>query len=451
MRFVPARASKLLFIVALQVVVALSCTIVLPDELVQLKPTPIPTLVLPTAAPTVPPPSPTPAPSVAQVEWLESLSPAEIDQLLASFLPADNQVPAKYAVHIYQIRFQTLDENDRLIEARANLYFPRVETPTVFPVFVYGSGTTGIGHDCATLDERFPERNWGNYRSHMLSYAAQGFITILPNWQGFDDPNRTHPYFVAELEGRVMLDAARAVYSFFEHPPETILAQPAPAVFLGGYSQGGHGAFAADHLASDYAPELPIKGIIGHATSPDVEGLMYDSPRYSPYVVYAFRAFYGGEVVNPEDVFLPNWLTTFESDVTSKCIDEVLRHYSDNPAQMYTPEFLDALYNDRLAETFPAFKDKLDANNNRQTVDTAVPAIILHGEADPIVKPQTNQRFVIQMCNKGKNVIYYRYPDVNHFDTRQHGFVDTLAWMQSVLDGNTPVSGCSDFFTSFFK
>ena len=29
----------------------------------------------------------------------------------------------------------------------------------------------------------------------------------------------THPYFVSELEGRVMLDAARAVYAFFEEPP----------------------------------------------------------------------------------------------------------------------------------------------------------------------------------------------------------------------------------------
>ena len=65
----------------------------------------------------------------------------------------------------------------------------------------------------------------------MLSYATQGYIAVLANWQGFDDPNQTHPYFVAELEGYVMLDVTRAVYDFFANlPAEDILARPAQAV-----------------------------------------------------------------------------------------------------------------------------------------------------------------------------------------------------------------------------
>ena len=292
----------------------------------------LPTLILhtPTPLPTTPMPTPLPAVTTGTVvqemtEKRETLSIGEIDNLLVSFLPAHTR-PSQYPVDTYRIWFRTRNEDDVLIQVQADVRFPRVEVDVEeFPVFVYGPGTTGIATKCAPLDEQARGCNWGDYRSHLLSYATQGYITIIANWQGFDDPDRTHPYFVAELEGRVMLDAARAVYDFFEHPPsDDILARPSPAIFLGGYSQGGHGAFSADMMAADYAPELDIKGIIGHATAPDVEGLMYDSPRYTPYIVYAYRDFYGEQIISFQDVLLPNWISTFEQDVTSLCIDDAL-------------------------------------------------------------------------------------------------------------------------------
>ncbi len=248
-----------------------------------------------------------------------------------------------------------------------------------------------------------------------------------------------------------MLDAARAVYNFFGNPvvAERIMARPSGAIFLGGYSQGGHGAFSADYVALGYAPELPIRGVIGHAMSPDVEGLMIDSPRYSPYIVYAYRDFYGATVIDPADVFLPRWLSTFEADVLSKCIDEAYVYYSDRPAEMYTPGFMDALYHDRLGDVSSLFNGWLDYNNNDRRINPAVPALVLHGEIDPIVTPSTNRRFVTEMCEKGKNVTYHLYPGANHFTTRQHGFLDTLRWMQSILAGDIPESGCSEFLARY--
>jgi hypothetical protein len=240
-----------------------------------------------------------------------------------------------------------------------------------------------------------------------------------------------------------MLDAARAVYDFFEEPPaKDILARPDKAIFLGGYSQGGHGAFSAGRIASSYAPELEIKGLVGHAMSPDVEGLMYDSPRYSPYIIYAYRDFYGSEIVDPAEVFLPKWLPTFQDDVTTKCIDEVFEHYSNDPARMYTPRFRDALYNDRLADEFPLLKARLDANDSNQKAYPSVPLILLHGAADPIVRVRTIEEFVSYLCGEEKNVTYNLYPRVNHFQTRQYSFLDTLMWMEYILDGNTPTSNC---------
>ncbi len=411
-----------------------------------LTPTPLPPTPTEAPTPTITP-LPTPPPGTVVKEMTrkhETLPLESVDPVVAEFLYGRNRVPAKYAVDTYRIWFRTRDAADQVVAVQADIRFPRVEAAQSFPLFIYGAGTTGVGTECAALNEHFAGREWGNYRPHMTSYAAQGYIAVLANWQGFDDWERTHPYFVAELEGRVMLDAADAVYDFFAQPPaKDILARPSDAIFLGGYSQGGHGAFAAARMASSYAPELQIKGVIGHAMSPDVEGLMSDSPRYSPYIVYAYRDAYGAETIDPALVFQPHWLETFDQDVTSKCIDEVFSYYSNDPARLYTSEFRQALYNGRLAERYPAFKAQLDANDSNDKAYPSVPVLLLHGGADPIVKPRTIQSFVSNLCSQGLNVTYNLYPGIDHFQSRQCSFLDTLTWMDDILAGNTPTSSCS--------
>lgn len=432
------------------VLVQLACVVETAAPPPDAPPTP-PSVILEAPTPTTILPTPTPilSANVTHVQFVESLTKEEIEGILRDYLPSGQRIPAQYDVDTYRIRFQTFDENNELVETRADIRFPRVNSARGFPVFAYGSGTTGIGNGCATLDEPYPDRNWGNYRAHMLGYATQGYITVLPNWQGFDIEDRTHPYFILELEGRTILDAVRAVYKFFDNPPAVdILAQPTPAVFLGGYSQGGHGAFAGNVMASTYAPELNIKGIIGHAAAPNVEGLMYDSPPYTAFIIYAYREYYGEDIIRPEQVFQPRWLANFEGDAKRNCIDNIFRYYGSNPQIIYTQQFYDALYSQRLEVFYPQFKQKLLQNYSGFSVEPNVPAVILHGEQDNIVSTRVMDQYVAKMCNAGKNVTYNLYPDANHYTTRQTSFVDTLTWMQNILVGNTPESSCSTFFSN---
>ena len=411
--------------------------------------TPLPTtepIPVPTAAPTqavAVAPATVRGGVISNALYMDTVTAAQITELSAKFYPAANLLSAQYDVDRYQIYFQTVDESDQVVAVRAEIFFPRVSQWSAFPIFVYGSGTTGIGGTCAPLDEWTRGRNWGNYRTHMLSYAAQGYIAVLPLWQGYDDVARTHPYFVARLEGYLMLDAARAVYNFFAAglSPD-ILAQPLDAIFFSGYSQGGHGAFAADQFAPWYAPELPIRGVIGHATAPSVEALLRERPPLAPYIVYAYSTYYGPYVIAPENVFLPHWLPTFTQDVTGKCVDEVYQYYPQEPTQLYRPEFLDALYGGQLEESFTAFKQVLDLNFVGASVNAGTPALLLHGATDTIVTAQTNEAFMAHICGLGKRVTYYLYPGVDHFTTRQHSFVDTLSWMQAILNGGIPRSDC---------
>lgn len=416
----------------------LSATPTAPPEAPALAPTATLAPVAPIAVPV-----PVHGGTVSNALYMDTVPAAQIDQLNAQFYPDSNQVPARYDIDRYQIYFQTLNESDQVVSVRAEIFFPRVSQWAAFPLFVYGSGTTGIGHSCAPLDEWTRGRNWGNYRTHMLSYASQGYIAVLPLWQGYDNENGTHPYFVARLEGYLMLDAARAVYNFFSTPPSAdILTQPLDAIFFAGYSQGGHGAFAADQFAPWYAPELPVRGVIGHATAPNVEALLRERPALAPYIVYAYGNYYGSYVIAPESVFLPRWLPTFAQDTTTKCVDEVYQYYPPDPTQLYRPEFLNALYGGQWDGDFAAFKQVLDLNYVGASINAGTPALLLHGANDPVVTPQTNEAFLSHICGLGKRVTYHLYSNVDHFATRQHSFVDTLQWMQEVLNGSVPRVDC---------
>lgn len=389
---------------------------------------------------------------VKETEFATTISVDTINQLQAKFYPDNNQTPAQFAVDRFKLRFKSRNELGHWVSIRAEIFVPKIDAPAEFPLFVYGAGTTGINNLCAPLDEDSRGRNWGHYQVHLLSYAAQGFITVLPHWQGYDDQTRKHNYFIAGLEASIMLDAARATYELFnKNLLANVSARPAPAVFFGGYSQGGHGAFAALDMASQYAPELPIKGIVGHATAPSVEALLRERPPLAPYIVYAYLNYYGGDVINPEAVFLPDWLPTFYTDASTKCVDEAYEYYPADPNLLYRPEFFEALYSDRLAETFPTFKQALELNYVGGSPDTRVPVALFHGEADTIVSPETHDRFVARLCNLGQNVSYKLYPQANHFQTRQVSFIDSVTWMRNILNGQLPESQCSAFFTSKFE
>jgi acetyl esterase/lipase len=348
-----------------------------------------------------------------------------------------------YPVDVYRLVYQTLDRDGQLVDLEADLFIPYVDSGTSFPILVHAAGTTGIGDGCAPLDERPEERNWGNYRLHSLAYAAQGYVVILPNGLGFDDPERIHPYFVAELQAHVLLDAARAAYDFARGLVAVdVLAEPAQAVFFMGYSSGGHAVFAARDWAETYAPELAVMGVIGFGPTTHVETLMKEDPIFSPYTVYAYRNFYGDEIVDVEDVFLPNWVDGFESDVLTKCVDDIFMFYSRSPRDMYSPEFREILFGDRLRQEYPRFAEALSANSAGLRGGSRIPVLILQGTGDTVVTPDSQRRFKDQLCANGGSVTYLEYSAIAHVNVRWTSFGDVLLWMQRIGEGDVPENDC---------
>jgi pimeloyl-ACP methyl ester carboxylesterase len=169
---------------------------------------------------------------------------------------------------------------------------------------------------------------------------------------------------------------------------------------------------------------------------------MREDAVFSPYIVYAYRDFYGDEVIDPADVFLPQWIPSFEADVLSKCVDDVFVYYARSARSMYTTEFRDILYGGQLAEAFPLFADRLAENYAGARGGRHIPVLILQGTADTVVTPPSQEAFMAEICAMGGSVTYLEYPAVPHMSIRWQSFGDTLSWLANIVAGGVPRSDC---------
>lgn len=380
-----------------------------------------------------------------------------------------------YPVDVYWIHFRSSDYDGSPATARAQLFIPHLlkesaerphlaqpdtgeadtgeehaEQPAAnehasLPIMTFGAGTTGIAERCAPILE-IPEVNrWGSYHANMLAYAATGFIVIFPEYIGFGDPDTPQRYFSKLAEAYVLLDSVRAVYNVFDNPDrkDFYRLSPAETVFAAGYSQGGHAAHAAADLRPEYAPELPLTGLVGFAQTNNVATLMREMAYYAPYIIYTYAEMYGYDEIDPADYLQQEWLPTLEEDMYRFCVEEFQFYYPRKGKDLYTPEFNAALEEDRLHEAFPAMAKRLDENMTGLS-GHGLPALVLQGENDIIITTPEQTRFVKQLCAAGSAVTYEKIPGARHRDVRPAGFQASVEWMRAVAGGEKPSQACAD-------
>lgn len=371
----------------------------------------------------------------------KTYSTGEINRLIKGLYGAYDHLPAQHEVDHYTVTFNTTDEKGVLLTVKGQIYVPKTSGEQSYPVYVFGAGTTGLDDKCAPSKEISSIDNWGDYNAHMLSYAAQGYIVFFPDYEGFNDLARMHHYFNSELEAKVMLDAARATFDFFTEVDSPVT--PEEAVFMAGYSQGGHAAFAAKDFHEQYAPEVPLKGVIGYASANDVIALLQENPSLAPYLVVAYQDFYGKEAVDFTKILSTRWLDTLQIDAVSKCISEASKYFDNTPENMYTSDFQEALYNDfEGTHEFEEFERVLRLNNTGYN-QSSVPMLMLQGSADPITSQESAEEFIDKACQNKNKLRYMLYDNVHHYQTRQVSYMDTLEWMESVRTGEEVQNECT--------
>lgn len=344
------------------------------------------------------------------------------------------------AVDLWMVRFTTTRFDGEVVVVTARAFTPVDPPRGAAPVLVYGSGTTGVSDACAPSREYERATPLGYYRELLAPYAGQGFATIFPDYLGFEDPERPQAYFHADSEAHVLLDAARAMHELYARAGG--LGELRAETFFGGYSQGGHAAFAVADQHRTYAPDVQVTGVMGFAATTDVEALLATAAYYAPFVLLSYRSIYG-DTIDPAQVLAPRFLPNLEGEAGFFCVDRAQQVYTLDGAGTYTPAFHEALQAGDPASVAPEFALALAMNETGLT-GHGLPALVVQGGRDVIVLDATQERFVEALCAAGSPVTYVNFASARHRDTRPAGFSASVEWMWALADGAAPRSTCAN-------
>lgn len=373
------------------------------------------------------------------VELVETLSPAAVDRIVKGLFEELKMPAAAFPVDCYTLRFQSLYPDGSPAPATAQLFVPRNPAEELPAVYLFAPGTTGLVNNCRPSREHIAGIRWGLYRSHVLAFAGQGFLGVLPDYLGFADPGRLQPYMSALAEGRLVLDAVRAARRFLERSTGGGLPRGRPPVFAAGFSQGGHAAFAAADLQRAYAPEARLTGIIGYGPSTDLEALFREFPVAAPMAVYTFSKLYGSERFDPALILGRRWAASLERDVTRQCVGGMQQYYPWSARELFTTAFSEALFARKLEQSYPEIHRILRENSTGLSRHR-VPSLILQGTDDVVVSLASQEQFARRLCQAGNAVRFVVYK--GRHDTRQVGFWEVLEWMRALADGRRAPSDC---------
>lgn len=381
-------------------------------------------------------PAPIPILITDQVKFSneKAVSSSQVRQAIASSVGGQG-ITAQYSLKEYELSWQVTVEDGSLAPVKAQVFVPIASGNQKFPVIIYGPGSTGLDDRCAPSREDLRRGNMGNYHNYMIAEAAQGYIVVMPNYEGFDNLNRPQHYFNKDSEARSMLSAAQATLI---GAPQINLPNQPEAVFLGGYSQGGHAAFAAADYASTYSPDLKIAGIFGHGPTTDIFSLLKNNPNLAAYFVASYSDYY--PAIKPEIILEKEWVGYLDR-ARRICVNEGFGINSTTVAKTYADPFEKALMSNTLSLTFPEI-NAVFVENSAGTSYTGIPTMIVHGTGDPIVPNNAQEAFVTQLCQRGISVDLKEYAGVHHFNTRQVSFRDTNEWIKAVSQGQATSNSC---------
>ena len=365
----------------------------------------------------------------AQSAQFERRVPPEgINAFIAPLFAAEPAPVASYAVDIHQLMVQTMHPSGVATEVRVQVLVPVADPGEIRGSYLFAPGTTGLINPCRPSREHEAGIRWGLYRAHVLAFAGQGFIGIIPDYAGFEDWDLIQPYFHAESEARLIIDVTAAVHGFMsDHLPGGLLSLTRVAA---GFSQGGHAAFAAADANAEFPDGLELHGVIGYGPTTAVDSLFLEYPSVAPLVVQSYRAIYGDDRFDPRTILAPRWAESLEYDTTRQCVGGIQRYYPVSPADLFAPDFLQSLQSGTLARTHPQIHRIIEENRAGLTAH-GVPALILQGTDDIVVDRWTQDRFVTALRAIGNAVRYLVYEGARH-DTRQVAFSDVVDWIDEL-------------------
>lgn len=318
--------------------------------------------------------------------------------------------PANYGVDIYEVVYMAPWVDGTMIRASGLYFVPQAKKGEKLPVAVYHHGTQ--------LERKRESFDRSSQQGISFGMAADGYITLMPDYYGIGDGERVHLYQHAWSE------AMSTVYMLFamDQLNRILGMERKNDIYLTGYSQGGHATMAAHQFLQNL--NNPLYNVVASAPlsgAYDMSGVQaevmfkeYSQPFYLPYLIVSYDHAYDvweGDIYevfrSPYDTIIPPF---FKGERNLREFNKVLPAIpSDMLKQELVQQFLEN-------PEFPVRK-KIEKNNLYNWVPEA-PMLLCYCEGD--------------------EQVYYKNSLVAHDWMTKNGARDVrLRKVSKVLDHNT--------------
>ncbi len=360
-----------------------------------------------------------------------TMSPEAVDRFIAPLFEGFDAPGAVTAVSVRELRIRSEYPDGTPTDVRVQVFVPEISPDEVTGVYLFAPGSTGLIGPCRASREHLAGIRWGLYRAHVLAFSGQGLIGILPDYIGFEDNYQVQPYFHAQSEARIIFDSFQAVHRWLPAEYSRFHRGLTPFTRVaGGFSQGGHAAFAAADYNRSLGAPLPLHGVIGYGPTAEIPPLLLTFPSLAPMMLEAFRTVYGEDLVIPGEVLRSPWAEQLTHDTTRQCVGGIQSYYPGDPATLFTESFYTSLHAGTLDQTHPQIAG-IFRENAAGLTSHGVPALILQGTDDIVIHHNTQEDYVAALRSLGNPVDYRLYRDERH-DTRQRAFPDVLEWIENL-------------------
>jgi pimeloyl-ACP methyl ester carboxylesterase len=301
-----------------------------------------------------------------------------------------------------------------------------------WPVIAYGHATAGIRSECApSLDPMLL-----GLSTTVTGLVKAGFVVAVSDYQGLGLDRTYHPYLDATTEGYNLIDSVRAARKLIPQASDRWLA-------FGG-SQGGQASWAANELATQYAPELHMVGSASYSAPLAIDGFV-DAAVAGTLTLEQRLAIL--QILAALAAESPDFrLDDYRRGIVSQNWDVLLA--CKGPAVAKRDELANQISDDDLKPVNPQAADFLRSRLQAMSLPrlpATAPILIVYGGQDQLVPPTWTDRALDSACRKGDIIQIELQAD------KGHGDVDggsAFPWINNRFAGDPPRNDCPAFIGS---
>lgn len=296
-------------------------------------------------------------------------------------------------------------------------------------VVAWAHGTTGVVSGCAPSVMGKPFDNVPD----LAGIVREGWAYVGTDYPGLGTDGG-HAYLVGEDAARAVLDAVRAARQLQGVTLEDRLV-------VWGHSQGGNSALWTGMIAGAYAPDLKLMGVAALAPASDLRALVASSKGstfgkiVSSYLIHSYARAYPN--VRADD-YVGGLSRVVARDIAGRCTGGYATVFSVMES-LFLPS-------DGIFSTDPT-AGPLGARLIENTPSGSIPApvFIAQGEADDLVVPDVQRRYVSGRCAAGQVIDYRTYAGRDHVSVVAPDSplaAELAAWTRDRLEGKPAGQSC---------